>query len=77
MDTNPNQVAYRSVFQSRLGLCSVDTKLKKTVRYYLKLFSVAKCYATVWPNEHDPGLLGTPSRRTYSLSQSSTSTQLI
>uniref|UniRef100_A0A8C7UTY1 phosphatidate phosphatase n=1 Tax=Oncorhynchus mykiss TaxID=8022 RepID=A0A8C7UTY1_ONCMY len=30
MDTNPNQVAYRSVFQSRLGPCSVDTKLKKT-----------------------------------------------
>uniref|UniRef100_A0A8C7G9X1 phosphatidate phosphatase n=1 Tax=Oncorhynchus kisutch TaxID=8019 RepID=A0A8C7G9X1_ONCKI len=30
MDTNPNQVAYRSVFQSRLEPCSVDTKLKKT-----------------------------------------------
>uniref|UniRef100_A0A8C7GB80 phosphatidate phosphatase n=1 Tax=Oncorhynchus kisutch TaxID=8019 RepID=A0A8C7GB80_ONCKI len=67
MDTNPNQVAYRSVFQSRLEPCSVDTKLKKTGRYYLKLFSVAKCYATVWPNERDPGLLGTPSRRTYSI----------
>uniref|UniRef100_A0A8C8CJ15 phosphatidate phosphatase n=1 Tax=Oncorhynchus tshawytscha TaxID=74940 RepID=A0A8C8CJ15_ONCTS len=32
MDTNPNQVAYRSVFQSRLGPCSVNTKPMKTGR---------------------------------------------